>query len=74
MNEELLDEMVQRLGAELKRLHGQVAQGRVSAATVEGMVRQRLWHFGAQVTGVLLEALDQQLVAGRCTTGGRGRW
>jgi len=65
MHEELLEQMVQRLGAEIKSLHGQVAQGRVSAATVEGLVRQRLWHFGGQVTGVLLEALDRQLVAGR---------
>lgn len=65
MNEELLTEIVERLGIEVKRLYEQIKQGQVSAATVEGLVRQRLWHFGAQVTASLLEALDEQLGAGR---------
>ena len=63
--EQLLDEIIQRLGAEVKGLYAKVAEGRVSAATVETLVRQRLWHFGAQVTGVLLQALDGQLAAHR---------
>ena len=64
-NDVLLDRIMQRLGAELKGLHGKVAQGQVSAATVETLVREQLWHFGAQVTGVLLQTLDQQLTAHR---------
>lgn len=62
-NEALLDEIVHRLGSELKGLLVQVEQGRVSPAMVEGVIRQRLWHFGAQVAGTLLEAADEQVVA-----------
>lgn len=65
MCNELLESIIQRLGMELKQLHGKIVQGQVSAATVETLVRRQLWHFGAQVTGVLLEALDGQLVARR---------
>ena len=73
MNEELLAKMVERLGVEVKRLYEQVKEGRVSAATVEGLVRNRLWHFGAQVTASLWEALDRQLVAGRALQDRRTR-
>jgi len=65
MNEELLAKMVERLGFEVKRSYERVKKGRVSAATVEGLVRGHLWHFGAQVTASLWEALDRRLVAGR---------
>jgi hypothetical protein len=71
--EELLDRIIQRLGTELKELHGKVVQGQVSAATVETLVRRQLWHFGAQVTGVLLEALDRQLTAQRAVHDRRTR-
>ena len=64
-NEELIDQMVQRLGTELKRLLGQVQEAQVPAAAVELALREQLWHLGAQAMGVILEALDRQLVAGR---------
>jgi hypothetical protein len=57
----------------LKELHGKVLQGQVSAATVEALVRQQLWHYGAQVTGVLLEALDRQLTTGQAVHDRRTR-
>lgn len=63
--EKLLDEIIQRLGMEVKGLYAKVAEGPVSAATVETLVRERLGHFGAQVTGVLLQALDRRLTADR---------
>ena len=64
-NNELLDEIVQRLGLELKGLQAKVQQGRVSAALVEGLVRQQIWHCAAQAVAVLLEACDRGLVAGK---------
>ncbi len=64
-NDTLFDQMVQRLGAELKSLHGQVQQGQVSAAVVEGLIRKRMWEFGAQAAGVILEAADGVLVGDR---------
>jgi hypothetical protein len=64
-NDELMDEMVQRLGVELKGLLAHARDGRVSAACVEHIVREELWHFGAQVSGVLLEELDRSLVGQR---------
>ena len=74
MHEEaVLERIIRRLGTELKELHGKVVQGRVSAATVETVLRQHLWHFGAQVTGVLLKALDRQLVADRAVHDRRKR-
>lgn len=66
MNEDkLIDQMVQRLGAEVKNLLSQARQGQVATAAVERVLRDRLWHFGAQSLGVLLEGLDQQLVKDR---------
>ena len=66
MNEnELIDQMVQRLGAEVKNLLAQAKQGQVAAAALERVLRERLWPFGAQALGVVLEGLDQQLVGGR---------
>jgi hypothetical protein len=62
-NDELFDQMVQRLGVELKSLHGQVKQGRVSPVAIEGLVRERLWGFGAQAAAVMLEAADAYLVS-----------
>jgi hypothetical protein len=38
-NDELFDQMVQRMSAELKSLYGQVEQGRVSPAAIEGLIR-----------------------------------
>jgi hypothetical protein len=64
-DEELIDEMVQRLGKELKGLLSQVQAGRVPAATVELAMREQLWHVGAQAMGVILEALDKQLASNR---------
>ena len=66
MNEDkLIDQMVQRLAAEVKNLLSQARQGQVATAAVERVLRDRLWHFGAQSLGVLLEGLDQQLVKDR---------
>lgn len=66
MNEDkLIEQMVQRLGAEVKNLLSQARQGQVATAAVERVLRDRLWHFGAQSLGVLLEGLDQQLVKDR---------
>ena len=64
-NNELLDQMVQRLGRELKSVLLQVEQGQVAAAAVEGLVRQRLWQWAAQATAAILEAADEGLVAGK---------
>ena len=61
----LIEQMLQRLGQELKGLLAQAGQERLSAGAVEQVVRQRLWHFGGQLTAVLLEAMDPRLVAGR---------
>ena len=77
-NQELIEQMVQRLGQELKGLQAQAGQGQLSAAAVEGFLRQRLWHFASQVTTVLLESTDAALVANRAgfkpapTAGERG--
>ncbi len=61
MNEDkLIEQMVQRLGAEVKNLLSQARQGQVATAAVERVLRDRLWHFGAQGLGVLLDGLDQQ--------------
>ena len=66
MNEaELIEQMVQRLGAEVKNLLSQAKQGQVAAASVERVLREQLWHFGAQALGVVLEGLDRQLIGGR---------
>lgn len=59
--EELIDRMVQRLGTELKGVLEEVRNGRVSAAALEGLIRERLWHVGGQALGVMLEAWDEQL-------------
>ena len=64
-DEELIDEMVQRLAKELKGLLSQVRAGHVPAAGVELAMRERFWHMGAQAMGVILEALDRQLVSDR---------
>jgi hypothetical protein len=62
---ELIDAMVGRLAEELKRLWGQVKRGSVPAVALEGILRNKLWHVGAQALAVLLEALDRQLACGR---------
>jgi hypothetical protein len=72
-DEELIDEMVRRLCMELKGLLAQVRRGQMSAAALEGVLRQQLWHVGAQVMGVLLEALDRELVSGRAVHDHRTR-
>jgi hypothetical protein len=61
-NDELVDQMVQRLGGEVKSLMAESQAGRIPAASLEALVRQKLWHFGAQAMGVLLEARDEVLV------------
>jgi len=72
-NSELVEEMVRRLGADLKGLLTPAGEGRISAATVEGLLRQKMWHFAAQVAGVLLEEMDARLVAGRAVHDRRTR-
>jgi len=64
-DEKLIDEMVRRLGAELKGLLLQVQAAYVPVATVELAMRERLWHVGTQAMGVILEALDKQLASDR---------
>jgi hypothetical protein len=64
-DEELMDEMVRRLGEELKGVLRQVRRGEVGATAIEQVVRRELWHVGGQALGVMLEALDRQLVANR---------
>jgi hypothetical protein len=61
----LIDEMVGRLGEELKQLLGQIEQGGVPARCMEGILRDKLWHLGTQAMGVMLEALDRQCVSDR---------
>lgn len=62
---ELIDEMVRRLGVELKGLLSKVRNGHVSAGGLEVVLRQKLWHVGNQAFGVILEALDRQLTSDR---------
>lgn len=64
-NDELVDQMVQRLAGEIKRLLAESQGDRVPVAALEALVRQKLWHFGAQAVGVLLEARDGVLVGQR---------
>ena len=64
-DEELIDEMVRRLGTEVKGLLSQVRRGQIPAAPVEGLLQEQLWHVGAQAIGVIPEALDQELVSAR---------
>ena len=66
MNEDkLIEQMVQHLGAEVKNLLSQAKQGQIATAAVERVLRERLWHFGSQALGVVLEGLDRQLVKDR---------
>ena len=46
-------------------LQGRVAEGAVSPAVIERLIRQQLWQFGAQAMSVMLEAADAAVVAGR---------
>jgi hypothetical protein len=64
-NDELVDQMVQRLGAEIKSLMADSQKGRIPVGSLEALVRERLWHFGAQAMGVLLEARDEVLAGQR---------
>jgi hypothetical protein len=64
-NSELFDQMVQRLGMELKGVLAKVEQGSVLPAAVEGVIRGRLWEFGRQAAAVMLESADRAAVAGR---------
>ncbi len=64
-NNELFEQMVQRLGGELKSLLAQVEQGSVLPAMVEGLIRQQLWQFGAQAAAVMLESADNAAVGGK---------
>ena len=62
-DDELIDQMVLRLGRELKGVLSGVREGRVPGAAVERVIRDKLWHVGTQALGVLYEALDQKLLA-----------
>lgn len=62
---ELIDVMVGRLGGELKGILDQVERGRIPGMALERVLRDRLWHMAAQAMGVMLEALDRQVAAGR---------
>jgi len=62
---ELIEQMVTRLGKELKGLLGQVCQGGVVPTALEGLLRQQLSQVGSQAMGVILEALDRRLVSSR---------
>jgi hypothetical protein len=64
-DEELIDEMVRCLGGELKGLLHQVEQKQVPVTALEMVLRDQVWHVAAQAMGVMLEALDRQLVADR---------
>ena len=59
-DKELIDEMVQRLGKELKGLLLQVQAGQVPVATVELAMRERLRAFSAN------EITDQYWCGGGC--------
>ena len=62
---ELLESMVCRLGSELEGILQQLQRGELRVEVLEWVLRDRLWHVGAQALGVMLEALDGQLAAGR---------
>lgn len=64
-DEELIDQMVLRLGGELKSVLVEVREGRMPVTALEQVIRQGLWHVGAQALGVLYEALDRKLTAER---------
>lgn len=70
---QLIDEIVRRLGVELKRLLTQVEQSQVPAGALESVLQEKLWHVGAQAMGVILEALDRQLTADRAVYDHRTR-
>jgi hypothetical protein len=59
----MLDEIVSRLGVELKCLSGLVGQGKVSAAGIEQRVQSLLREAGREASGVLLETADACLCA-----------
>jgi len=74
MNAEgLVEQMVCRLGAELKGLLREIREGRVPAKTLEGVIRERLWHLGAQAFGVMAEAVDREASKGRAVQDYRTR-
>jgi hypothetical protein len=62
-NTELFDQMLQRLGGELKNLLAQVEKGSVRPGMIEGLIRGELWEFGSQAAAVMLEAADKSAVA-----------
>jgi len=62
-DEELIDQMVLRLGRELKGVLSEVRQGRIHGGAFEQVIRDKLWHVGAGALGVLYEALDQEVSA-----------
>jgi len=72
-DEELIDQMVQRLGRELKSVLAKVREGRMPGRAIEQVIRQGLWHVGAQALGVLYEALDRGLTAQRAVHDHRTR-
>jgi len=71
--EKLIDAMVQRLGQELKGLLSRIESGTLPGVAIETLLRERLWHVGAQAMGVMLAALDARLSAGRAVQDRRER-
>lgn len=61
----LLEQIVTRAGLEMKELVAQVDQGKVKAAELERLVQGILREMGREATGVLLEAADRRLCAGK---------
>jgi hypothetical protein len=61
----LFDEIVSRLGEELKRLQALVMEGRVVPAAVEHRLQGVLRATGREVAGVLLESADASLCQGQ---------
>jgi len=61
----LFEEIVTRLGGDLKSLLGQVAGGQVQADALEHRLQGLLRGVGRQAAGILLEAADRPLCAGQ---------
>ena len=62
---ELLDEMIKRLGQEVKGILARLEVGQVSGAALEVLLRQQGWHWGGQCLAARREALDRQVTAGQ---------
>ena len=63
--EDRIDQIVQRLAAEMKQLAQAAGTGRPPAGMLEYLLRERLWHFGARFLEVLWRQAETHLLAGR---------